>query len=314
MKKTIITLLLIFFSFSTTKAANLDVNANLESWEYEFAIEVFLNANDKNAKIFYYTDWEWRMDHIYEYKKWSPLIFKNYTVLNYYAIWENYTETKIKENIYEFNYPTSFKINYENNKIILKNEVSDVVNIWYFKIIWNNFEKEFSKNTFLEKWETTEVKYDWKTWEEIKLYTPDEKLILTYKIKPEIIKETKKEEIEKIIPEEINDENIETSEENIKEEVTETQEEISTENIETPEENNDKQIKEDTKNIENEEFNLNDEIKSSVSEKKDNSLYFLIYWFILITFLITLYNIFQVVKNYKSSKKEKNSLQNKKQK
>jgi hypothetical protein len=303
MKKILIWLLIFTLSFWITKANDLDINANLESWEYEFVIEVNLNANDKNAKIFYYTDGEWRMDHIYEYKKWKPLILKNYTTLNYYAIWENYTETQIKENIYEFNYPKKFKISFKNNKIIIKNENSDIVNFWYFRVNWDNLDYEVDKNTFIEKWESFEVNYNWKIWEELKLFSPDNKEIISYKIQAEVKKEEiKVEDTKKEIVEINKDESIKTEENSQSWSVSET------ESWETTKDDNGETNNEVTQDIaiptqeskieENKEENidLNEELKSSVTDKKNNSLTFIIYIFLFLVFWITAYNIVFVIR------------------
>ncbi len=178
MKKIIIFIITLLLQINLLQAANLDVQTNLESWEYEFVIEVNIIANDKNAKIFYYTDWEWRMDNIKEFKK--PLIIKEDTQLDYYATNTNYEDTLIKTSNYTFNYSKKIDITWDENKIIIKNNSWDIQNIWYWQIEANNLSYEINPNTFLENKDTFELNYVLEDNEEIKLISPDKKVVKSF--------------------------------------------------------------------------------------------------------------------------------------
>lgn len=182
--KKIFIFMLFLFNFYVSFAGNLDVKTNLESWEYEFAIEVNLIANEKNAKIFYYTDGEWRMDNIKEFSK--PILIKEDTTLDYYATNANFEDTLIKTANYKINYSDKVDLEAENDKIIIKNNSWKIQNIWYWKIESNNLNYELNPNTFLENKEIFELNYNLADNETIKLISPDKKIVknFTYKTPP----------------------------------------------------------------------------------------------------------------------------------
>lgn len=323
-KKILLVILIFFWNFYVSQAENLDVKANIDSWEYNFAIEVNLIANENNTKIFYYTDGEWRMDNILEFKKWAPILIKETTTLNYYAIWENFKETLIKENKYKINYPKNLELSYENWKILIKNTWKEIVNLGYYKVETNNLKYDIYKNTFIDKWEIYSINYDLKENEIVKLIAPDNSLINNYKYTL-----PKKEAIEKVLKGQENKQEIEE----VKEENNEIEliknEILNNPIIENLWENIDKrqffnswetskntQENEEINKEENKDFDINNEIKTSINDNKNNNeIYTIIYIFVFITFWVTLYNIFLVIKNSKTKKvKTKKSLQKAKQK
>lgn len=296
MKKIIIFFILLL-QISSLLASNLLVKTNLESWEYEFVIDVNIIANDKNAKIFYYTDWEWRMDNIKEFKK--PIVIKEDTQLNYYATNKNYEDTLIQTSIYTFNYSKQIDIIWEENKIIIKNNSNKIQNIWYWQIEANNLNYEISPNTFLDEKKTFEINYDLKDNENIKLISPDKKVVKNFVYK-------KKWQSQELPLKKINVEvGIVTTEENsiswniedINNNAKNLQEEIiKNEDIFTPEIN---------KNEEISWFRLNENLKTSTIETKKTWNKNNIYIIILIFWSLILYNVWLLLTKTKNSKKNK---------
>lgn len=302
-----------FYNFYYTKAENLDVKANIDSWKYNFAIEVNLIATEKNSKIFYYTDWEWRMDKIIEFK--SPILIKENTTLNFYAIWENFSETKIKENTYTFDYPKDIELSYKNKEIFIKNTSNEVLNLWYFKVEWDNLQYEIYKDTFVEKWESFKLNYEWKDLEVLKLISPDNKIINSFTIKNEIELKQTTEKINDIKKQ--DDENISNNEEEVETWATVNEESlpkideslesfadfstwIVEKNIETinfPENINEVKKEES-------DFNINNEIKWSVINKKENNTYLILSAFVWVIIIVSFYNIFFVINNYRKQRKK----------
>jgi len=273
MLKKIVIFLLILWQLNVQAKNSLDIKANIESWTYNNTIEINLIATEPNAKIFYYMDSEWRMDNQFEFKKEKPIVIKKDTILNYYAIWEGFTSTKIKENNYKIVYSNKIDISYKD-KIIIKNNSSEVQNIWYWKIEANNLIYEIYKNTFLNPNETYKLDYKAEELEIIKLISPDEKIkkeIRVPKAKKKIIVENKniEENLQK---------NYELSWSKFEEEKNDINENTIF-NKKTPE-----------KEIEKKEFKIEDNLKASAIETKNNNNILII--FILLFSIWIIYQIY----------------------
>jgi len=302
--KIIIFFITLLIQINIIQASKLDVKTNLESWEYEFAIEVNIITNDKNAKIFYYTDWEWRMDNIKEFKK--PILIKEDTQLDYYATNANYEDTLIKTSNYTFNYSKQIDIFWDEKKIIIKNNSSKIQNIWYWKIEANNLNYEILPNTFLDEKKTFEINYFLENLEEIKLISPDKKVIKSFVYKKPAPKEINSIVDKKLLELEIKDivssdnNNVKTSFMITKE--SKNQEEIiRNENINSLQENNEKQIKSSW-------FSLQENLKTSTFDTKKTWNKNNIYIIILIFWSLILYNVLlllQKTEKFKKIKKNK---------
>lgn len=293
MKKIFIFILFAFLQINLV-LANLDVKTNLQSWEYEFPIEINIIANQKDAKIFYYTDWVGRMDNIKEFKK--PILIKENTQIDYYATNTDYEDTLIKTSIYTFNYPKNIDIFWENNQIIIKNNSQDIKNIWYWKIEADNLNYEINPNTFLEAKDSYKINYSLKDNEEIKLISPDKKMIKSfiYKITKEIPKEIVQNSSQNTSSWEI--------------ETTPVTEEIIVENEVTKEPDIKNIIEENTQTqIENSWFSLEENLKTSVIDTKKTWNKNNIYIIIMIFWILILYNIWLLLTKTETYKKIKNN-------
>lgn len=293
MKKILIFITFVFLQINLV-LANLEVKTNLESWIYDFPIEINIIVNQKDAKIFYYTDWEWRMDNIKEFKK--PFLIKENTQIDYYATNKSYEDTLIKTSIYTFNYSKNIDINWEKNNIIIKNNSWDIKNIWYWRVEANNLNYEINPNTFLEKNKTFNINYNLSDNEEIKLISPDKKVIKTFVYK---------------IPKEVSENLEEKIEENQKvEEILNSTwvenlpiiNEIQIENKELIKNEGEKIIE----NIENSWFSLNENLKSSTLDTKKTWNKNNIYIIILIFWSLILYNVWLLLTKTETYKKIKN--------
>lgn len=293
MKKLLLIVLIFLFNINIWTAWNLEVKSNIESWEYSFPIEVNLISNDKEAKIFYYTDWEWRMDHIKEFK--NPIIIKENTNIDFYATSKDYESTLIQTVNYTFSYPKEIEITWKNDKIIIKNNSQDVQNIWYWQVQAQNLDYEINPNTYLEIWKTFEIDYKLSNNEKISLISPDKKIIKNFTYKIEQKTEKSQNEIwtwntlnneEKVVnPDENKPKN-------------ETWEYIETWKILK---NN------ETKN----DFSLNNSLKTSViesknstKENKSNNLYIIFFIF----FIVIIYNIWLLLKKSEKFKELKTKI------
>lgn len=293
MKKIFIFILFAFLQINLV-LANLDVKTNLQSWEYEFPIEINIIANQKDAKIFYYTDWVGRMDNIKEFKK--PILIKENTQIDYYATNTDYEDTLIKTSIYTFNYPKNIDIFWENNQIIIKNNSQDIKNIWYWKIEADNLNYEINPNTFLEAKDSYKINYSLKDNEEIKLISPDKKMIKSfiYKITKEIPKEIVQNSSQNTSSWEI--------------ETTPVTEEIIVENEVNKEPDIKNIIEENTQTqIENSWFSLEENLKTSVIDTKKTWNKNNIYIIIMIFWILILYNIWLLLTKTETYKKIKNN-------
>lgn len=278
-------LFLSVFLFSVWQIfATLEVKTNLASWEYTFPIEIHLITNEKNAKIFYYTDGIGRMDSILEYQK--PILLKTNTTLDFFATTKDFQDTPIQTANYSFIYTDKIQLILKNDTIILKNTDSDIQNIWYWKIESDTLNYELPPNTFLEANQSFSLDYSLKNNQKVFLFSPDKK--------------EKKQEIYKI-PEVQNEEKLEWEK-----------------NTYTPEENKNNvfswsgeeniPIKEHTLEIEEsfspskeEDFKISQELTASIWEKKiiGNSLFlFLFYILSIIILSIISYNIYLTHKKY----------------
>lgn len=290
--------ILIFITFAFLQInlvlANLEVKTNLESWIYDFPIEINIIVNQKDAKIFYYTDWEWRMDNIKEFKK--PILIKEDTQIDYYATNKDYEDTLIKTSIYTFNYSKNIDINWEKNNIIIKNNSWDIKNIWYWRVEANNLNYEINPNTFLENNKTFKISYSLEDNEEIKLISPDKKVIKTFVYKtPKEVSENLEEKIE---------EN-QKVEEILNSTWVENPPIINENQIENKEliKNEDEKIIE---NIGNSWFSLNENLKSSTLDTKKTWNKNNIYIIILIFWSLILYNVWLLLTKTETYKKIKN--------
>jgi len=287
MKKYIL-LILCYFSFFNI-AFSFDINANIESWEYDFPLEVYLNSDEKDAKIFYYTDSEGRFDNIKEY--FWPIIIIWDTKLNYFAtLW--YKSTKIKENNYYFNYTSKLDLINKDDFLYLKNKSSDTQNIWLWRVKtdWLNF--EIPKNTFLEVWEIYKINYQISKKNTFYLYSPDGKLSKNISLEKNIIIYEIKQDLNHIKDKEKNIEKIKN------EEAIKINEEINEEKNISDYIQNTKSTVNDIKTLDNTWNTKSEEHKKET--KTDNTFYLMIYLFVFITLIVTAYNIYTVVKNSKN--------------
>lgn len=299
MKKILLFLLLFFINFQIIFAQELSVKSNIISWEYSFPIEINLIANDKNAKIFYYTDWIWRMDNIKEFK--NPILIKQDTTIDFYATSFDYKDTLIQTSTYTFNYSNNINISWENNEIIIKNNSNEIQNIWYWSIEADDLNYEINPNTFLDIWKTFKINYDLKNNQKINLISPDKKIIRNFIFKKEIFKQ-------KIAIEENNTETWELN--NFWETLDNSWKILNFNEIETWS----NQEKSNIKTLENkDDFDLNKNLKTSVIDNnskintKNNNLYVILWILILFTF----YNIWlffiksEKFKDFKNKKQKK---------
>lgn len=297
MKKTI--LFLVFFFLPIWQVlAILEVKTNLAPGNYNFPIEVYLMANDKDAKIFYYTDGIGRMDTILEYKK--PLVLKEDTSLDFFATTKDYEDTPIQSAKYTFTYSNKITLSVEEKKIILKNTDADVQNIWYWKIESDTLNYEITPNTFLEKNQIFTLDYTPKELEKIRLYSPDKK-----EKKSQVYKTPPKEEIEKDkikVVEEVKIENI--SPILWEETITETWWEISLweESWGIIEDENASWSIQIPENV---DFQLTENITASVQDKKTNNwVFFFLSYLLWVAFMsIISYNIYISQRKNNSLKK-----------
>lgn len=271
-------------------ANDLQVRSNIDSGNYDFALEVYLLSNDKNAKIFYYTDGIGRFDTLKEFIPNEPLIIKKDTTLNFYAINDMNNSTKIAEAQYSFSYPENIKLSYEDEKIIIKNISGKTINIGYFQIESELLKYEIYKNTFLWPQETYTLKYIAKPSDAIKLITPDGKQITRFEVQP-----PKPEEPKTTPPENILIENV--------------QEIAPVENTQNSQETREEQAQ----ILEQNEIISLENIKASASETKTASkdIYFLLYGFVAFIFFMTCYNIFTLIQTHKKSKNKNKKLSKK---
>lgn len=188
MKLKIIYIILFFIinCFSNYTYADLNIKPNIGWWTYNNSIEINLLSNSENTKIYYYTDWEWRLDNQKEYN-WTPIIIKESTTLNYHGFIDMKNSTLINETKYIINYPQNFIINYNNWKIGIKNNSKETINISYWKIEADNISYEIYKNTFLDKWKLYKLDYNGKGLEYIYFISPDNKVKITYQIPIKIV-------------------------------------------------------------------------------------------------------------------------------
>lgn len=297
MKKTI--LFLVFFFLPIWQVlAILEVKTNLAPGNYNFPIEVYLMVNDKDAKIFYYTDGIGRMDTILEYKK--PLILKEETTLDFFATTKDYEDTPIQSAKYTFTYSNKIILSVEEKKITVKNTDSDVQNIWYWKIESDTLNYEITPNTFLEKNQTFILDYIPKELEKIILYSPDKK-----EKRSQIYKTPPKEEIEKDkikVVEEVKIENISPT--LLEEIITETWWELS------PFEENWISLEDESAswNIEipkSTDFQLTENITASIQDRKTNNwVFFFLSYLLWVAFMsIISYNIYISQRKNNSLKK-----------
>lgn len=193
MKKILFIILWLLFFQNSFAVEDLSINANIDSWEYDQVLEVYLNSNNKDAKIYYYTDGIWRMNNLKEYKN-SPIIIKKDTKLDYFATLNEFDTTIIKENNYSFNFPSYLKIYYEQNNIIIKNSWAETINLGYRNIKWLNLNYIIPSNTFLNPNEIYTLNYNISANEDINLYSPDQKVTQKYNYKPIVTKINKNNE------------------------------------------------------------------------------------------------------------------------
>lgn len=187
MKKIIAFLGVIYFtSTSYAFAEKLDVDANYPSGEYNSVIEVYLNKSKEVNKIFYYTDWIWRIDNQMLYE--NPIVIKSDTELNYYGVAPEYQSTDIEWENYTFKYSDKVSLDYKKWFLIITNNEKESVNMWYWKVIWENIDKEIKRYTYLKAGKTIKIPYEINYWEEVKLESPNWEIKSTFKEKTDRLK------------------------------------------------------------------------------------------------------------------------------
>lgn len=267
--KILILLIILLLTNKSSIASEFEIKTNIKWWEYKNVWEVYLNSNQKNIKIFYYLDDEWRFDNIKEFN-WNPIILKKDTTINFFSAIDEINSTTIQQEKFTFKYPENIKLWYLNWKIFIENYQNEIIDLWYRKIYWDNISLVIPKNYYINPWEKFEVFYSMKDLETLNLYSPDDKINKKFQFKNITIKnnETLKNENDKI---------------NIDKEIK-----------------ND--LKEEEKNIEM--INLSEillNIKSSSLEYKNlykdptndkNNKYSLLIWLIISIFIITIHNFF----------------------
>ena len=291
-------------SWSAQSSANeLIVQANIDSGNYDFALEVYLNSNDKNAKIFYYTDGIGRFDTLKEFKYNNPIIIKKDTILNYYAINDLNNSTKIKESQYSFSYPKNIEISYKNDTIFLTNISEKTINIGFFKIESNVLNYEVSKNTFLKSWEFFSLKYIPKTEDVLEFFIPNGEKISRFEIKntSEFFPSPDARNSEDNILTELQEQPLETSQswsilnnQNLSSSTAITPLETQTEIIPTP-------------------IFSPENLKASAWETKNSptNIYVLLYGFVAFLFAMTCYNIFTLIKTNRNIKNKNKKISKK---
>ncbi len=291
MKIIILTIISCFILINTT--FSFDVNSNIESWEYNYPIEIYLNPTDKESKIFYYTDWEWRFDNIKEFSK--PIIIYEDTKLNYFAtLW--YESTKIKENNYIFKYNSNLELINIDDYLYLKNNNNDIVNIYYRNIFSDDFNLKIEKNIFLNPWEKYKINYKIKEKKDFYIKSPDWEINKIFNIN--IIKKENPIKNETLENEDISITSNEYQKENLS--TIEKQEEIKKEDFIIEKESNIK----DENYLKNIKSNIQEIEKQNIiiEKQNNNNFYIFIILFVIITLIITVYNIYVVVKNAKNLK------------
>ncbi len=274
--KKLLYLLYLFIILVNTSFAELDVKSNIPSWEYNKVLEIFLNSNESESKIFYYLDWLGQIENILEYK--APILIKKDTEINFFATNKDFQDTKIKTSNYKINYNNNINLDLESWIIKIKNNSNEIQNIWYWIIESDNFLYEIKKNTFLEPNTYYNIDYKLNNNTKVNLYSPDKKLLKSniYKIKPKEIIEEKEDFLAEtwsnleVNSWEILSNNIEENNKNI---ININSWEILS--------NSWKISKEETK-----EFNLSQNIVSSsqnsIKEEKKINIYFIITFLIII--------------------------------
>ncbi len=302
--KYILWFLLVFISFIKVNwDYEIDVKPSILPGNYDSVLELYLQTNA--YKVFYYTNRIWNIYDLIEYTK--PILIKEDTYINFFSLKkDSYDTSFIKEVFYKIDYSHQIDITYKYWVVYIKNNSSKTQNIWYWKIYWEFLNLELFKNTILEPGQTYEIFHEMQVWEEIFLYSPDNKIIKNYKYSPLIISNNINSEIK------IEEKNIQKQIEN-NTWITDIQTwEINLENTQTWE-NNSNVILENTwvvnnylksKNI----VNITKNTKSSIIETKNNSNLPLIFIFSTIILWLLVYNmiiIFQDNNWYKYFKKKK---------
>jgi len=311
------------FTQKLTFASEYFISPNFDEWNYENAIEVNINTDYPNAKIFYYTDWVWEMIDQKEYKGDNPIIIKDDTQLNYYAIyWEN-ESTLMQEKNYKINYPNSLKFENNNEKLFLKNTGSKPINLYLRKIESTIFSFTYDKETLINPGESILINENVATWEEFRAISPNNKVNISFVIQEKketstsenirSLQNNKKNEIplqkkldkaenEFIIPEKKesltsdNNPSIQNNNKNVGNEYfhSENKDNLIKENIVSQE-------KEDlTKKEIGNLISPNDQIKASVIDKQNWSSMPKILLLVLILMWVAWINVYNFIKNKKS--------------
>lgn len=175
----IITFILLFFTIQKAIWADFEIKTNIPWWEYKNVLEIYLVSNKKDTKIFYYLDNEWRFDNIKEFS-WNPIIVKKDSTINFFSAIDEIKSTPIKQENFIFNYPKQIELWYKDWKIFLKNKTNEIINIWYWKIYWDNLNLIIPKNYYLNPDENFEIYYQIKENENISIFSPDDKVSKKY--------------------------------------------------------------------------------------------------------------------------------------
>lgn len=201
--KYLIAFLFVFSLFPLSALADLSLKANIPSGNFSSHIEIYLLSSEKNAKIFYYTDGEWRIDNILQYTK--PILLKQDTQLHFFATSSDFRDTPIYENNYTFSYPKNIEIIPSKNSLEIKNTGNEVINIGYWKIESQNISYTITPYTYIEPQKSYKKDIPFMENEKITLFSPDNTV--------QISKTLSLEKKEDKLPENITPKSLETKEE-----------------------------------------------------------------------------------------------------
>lgn len=178
MKKIVFVLWSFLLSISPTYA-QLDVKANIAWGTYDSVLEVYLIANQKDAKIFYTTSPTGQVNELKQFQN-TPILIKENTSLNFFAWAPEYESTKIQEENYTIRYPQNISVQYQDGKIILKNNSSESINIMYWSIEAGDFSHTFEKNSYIAPLGNITIPYhEKKSQQTFQLFSPDKHLVST---------------------------------------------------------------------------------------------------------------------------------------
>ena len=304
--------------FSFALAEEMDVTANIPTWTYDHAIKIELTPSLQNAKTFYSFNPNWTPVDSYLYT-WSILI-KSSTPLIFFSFVNTKVESKIKQNDFMIIYPDSINLSWnytlDNDKInwvnIMNND-SKTLDISYWEVKKDDVNFVIPDSTILNPWQTFSLdsKFSWTGY--ISLFAPDwEKkdfmeiieIIKSPEIKQEIIPEAKYIPKKKI---EISNDSIDypADSEKVKSDNLNADINVNSENpdniIWISENIWDSTSTTEPQKIEtdNSDNSLNDNLKLSLNETKNQSNLQILFWIIWVLFVIWI--IYQITLKRKKS-------------